>query len=154
MNRFFLSLTCAIAILAQGCMIASMSPHVRFLDDVHRFNDQTRWGLVRVAVDRVAPSYRIAFRRSRRLWGESIRIAETDVTDVNFADDGQSAVSIVEVSWYDLRTMEVYSSTLLQHWMRVDDGFYLDEEEILSGTEHLLQRPREDADVASTSPRG
>jgi hypothetical protein len=131
-----------------GCMFQNLSPTRMLTDQVQALNDETRWARVDLAADRVAPDYRTTFLASHRGWGRDIQIADAELTNVALAAGEETASSLVTISWYDLSTMEVRSSTIVQHWIKTDNGFLLDEERVTDGDEAILILPEEDATEA------
>ena len=123
------------ALALSGCLFQSFAPTEILRDQVHSLNDETRWGRVDLASERVAPRFRSHFVESRASWGADVRIADTELNQLTLAPDMMSATSTVEITWYDQRTMEVSSTVLRQHWVKTDDHFLLDRESVLSGDE-------------------
>lgn len=124
-----------------GCIFDSLSSSTRLTETVYSLNDETRWGRVDLASQRVAPAYRPMFIESHREWGHDVQIADTDPTNVVIADGEDSATATITVSWYDERTMNLYSSVVAQHFVRIDSEYYLDEERVVAGEERLLTFP-------------
>ena len=133
----------ALALLC-GCM-SNINPRETLADSVHQVNYAARWGRVDVAVERVAPSYRTTFLRSRRPWGRDLQIADVELVDIHLVDgDNARAQSIVAVSWYDLRAMDLRTTTLEQAWRRTGQAYVLESEEIVEGDESLVTPPAEE----------
>lgn len=135
----------AAALGSGGCMFQNLSPTRMLTDQVQQLNDETRWARVDLAADRVAPAYRNTFLASRRAWGRDIQIADSELTNVALAAGDETATSLVTIAWYDLGTMEVRSSTVVQHWIKTDNGYLLDQEQVTDGDEAILVLPEEDA---------
>lgn len=140
-------LLAAAATLLAGCIFQSLSPTQQLSDQVYQLNDETRWGRVDLAAQRVMPAYRQTFVLSRRSWGRDIALADTEVSALVLATDGNSATSTVEISWYDQRSMVLRGTVLRQRWAKTDAGFFLDEETVFAGDDTLLELPEaEEAD--------
>ena len=150
-------LTAGVAVLViglSGCIFQNLSPTRRLTDQVYALNDETRWGRVDLASQRVAPEYRVAFLQTHRSWGRDIQIADTDLTNVVMAPDSDSATSLIAVSWYDQRTMTLHGSVLEQQWKRLEDHYVLETERVIDGDESLLTPPEteEDDDRVAVAP--
>jgi hypothetical protein len=129
----------AIALfLLPGCIFQRFSPTELLTQQVRSLNDETRWGQVDIAADRVEPTYRDRFMSRRDEWGTDVRIADTELSRVVVAEDLQSATSLLEITWYDQRTMEVSETVLSQHWVKRDDAYLLDDETITGGDDTLF----------------
>jgi hypothetical protein len=139
-----------VPLLLAGCIFQRFAPTQILQDQVHSLNDETRWGRVDLASERVAPSYRRTFLESRVAWGRDVRIADTELNQLILATDMMSATSTIEVTWYDQRTMEVSSTVLRQHWIKRDDAFLLDRESVLAGDEALLDLEEEEDETEDT----
>lgn len=147
-------LLAAGAVLFAGCFFQNLSPTRQLSEQVHTLNDETRWGRVDLAVQRVMPAYRQTFVTSRRAWGREIAIADTEVSALVLADDGNSATSTVEISWYDQRSMELRGTVLRQRWARTDGGFLLEAEAVLAGDGALLDLPEDERTEAGRGAAG
>jgi hypothetical protein len=133
------SLLALAAISLWGCqLIDNIGPQNRLADQVHGLNDEVRWGRVDLASQRVASAHRAAFLAQHRGWGGDIRIADVDVTNLEFLREGGGAASIVSYAWIDERTMELRSTSVRQRWVADGEGFLLAGEEILGGEAELL----------------
>jgi hypothetical protein len=143
MPRFVLVLA-LIAPLSAGCILQNLAPTQQLQDRMFLLNDQTRWGRIELAAQQVVPAFRATFVRTRREWGESIAVADTDVSALVIAPDGDSATSTVEITWYDQATLDLRGTVLRQHWAKTDAGFLLDGESVLSGDETLLASPEDE----------
>lgn len=129
----------ALAGILAGCMmIDSISPEVRLGDQVHALNDEVRWGRVDLAAQRVATAHRADFVARHRAWGNEVRVADADVTNMVMAAGEGECASYVSYSWIDERTMELRSTTVRQLWRSEGEGFVLTREEIVGGDESLL----------------
>jgi len=136
--------TTFFAVAIGGCMIQNLSPVSALTDEVYAINDESRWARIDLATERVMPEYREAYLTSHREWGHDIQIADSDTTHVTISDDEDSAISIVTISWYDQRTMELYQTVIRQRWTHTDNGFRLDQERIVGGSDRLLDLPEQE----------
>lgn len=139
-----LLLALGLALGASGCIFQHMTPERQLTDQAYAINDEVRWARVDLAAQRVDPEYRATFIASHVEWGTNIQIADCDMTNVTFEDGQTQATTLVAVSWYDQRTMEVNASVVSQHWHMTENGFQLDGEDIVGGNEDLLVFPEED----------
>ncbi len=125
-------------LLLAGCMLQNVAPTERLGDAVNGITDETRWGRVDLAAQRVDPRFRAHFSASHTRWGRQIQIADAEVTQMTLADDGNSAVSVVAVSWYQLDAMDLRLSVVEQRWKRNGNEFVLSRERIVDGDNTLL----------------
>lgn len=146
MPRFVLALALIASMSSAGCILQNLAPTQQLQDRMFSLNDQTRWGRIDLAAQQVVPAFRAAFVLSRREWGHRIAVADTDVSALVIADDGNSATSTVEITWYDQDTLDLRGTVLRQHWAKTDAGFLLDEESVVSGDEELLASPEDEED--------
>ena len=86
----------------------------------------------------MAPSFRPEFLLIHREWGHDVQIADSDCTHVQISEDSESATSLVTLSWYDQRTMQLYTSVIEQRWIKTDSGFMLDRVTVVGGEESIL----------------
>ena len=135
-----------------GCLLQNLSATRQLTDQVYALNDEVRWARIDLATERVAPDYRPAFLAQHRRWGHDVQIADSDTTHVQISDDMESATSLVTLSWYDERTMELHTSVVQQRWVKTDNGFMLDLVRVVGGEPSLLEDPPEDAAEASAQP--
>lgn len=117
-------------------MFQNASPAVRLQDSVHALNDAARWSRVDIAVESVLPVYRPRFAASRRAWGRTVQIADSEIVSVVMNDDG--ATSVVSVSWYRLDSTTIRQTVVEQRWHRDGRDFHLEEEVISDGDPDLL----------------
>src|SRR5690348_5365594 len=127
MNRTILLL----AVTLSGCFLQNINATERLQDQVYAFNDETRWGRVDLAAQRVAPDYRQSFLQTHHGWGTEIQISDAELTNLQIANDSESATALVFVSWYDMQTMEVHGTTLRQRWTKSAGPYQLAGEDIV-----------------------
>jgi len=132
------TLLCALAALlvtyTLGCtLIQGLSPETYLSDQVHQLNDEARWSRIDLAAMRVDPGYRETFTASHAHWGNAVRVADADVTNLTLGNGGD-ATSLVTYQWIDERSMELYATTVRQTWTGNGEiGFRLLREDILAG---------------------
>ncbi len=130
---------CALAALvitySLGCtLIQGLSPETHFSDQVHQLNDEARWSRIDLAAMRVDPTYRETFTASHAQWGNRVRVADADITNLTLGNGGAAATSLVTYQWVDERTMELYATTVRQTWTGNGEvGFHLLREDIIAG---------------------
>ncbi len=137
-------LTALLATGLSGCLFQNIAPTEQLTDQVYSLNEEARWGRLDLAVRRVSPTYRPTFMTSRRAWGRRISIADTEVSALAVEPGSDEATSSVEISWYDLQSMELRSTVVRQRWAKSSSGYQLDEETVIGGDETLLDLPDED----------
>lgn len=128
---------------ATGCLIHTIAPSERLRDAVVGLNDEARWSRLDLARERVMPGYRREWVRSRHDWGRNIQIGDVELLDVRLAEDNETAVSVVAVSWYRYDTMTLRRTVLRQEWRSGGREFYLASEAVAGGDPRLLAPPAE-----------
>jgi hypothetical protein len=128
----------SVSLLCGGCIFHNVGSEERLRDAVVELNDQTRWGRMDTAVERVHPAYRRAFVRSHRQWAQTIQIADVELLNVQIADSRERATITVALSWYSYETMELRQTVLRQRWRREGSEYFLHSEEVMGGDEALL----------------
>lgn len=136
----------AVGLFLTGCMFQNLTPTRQLQDTVYQLNDETRWARIDLASQRVMPAYRARFLLAHRQWGHDIAIADIDPTHIQLGEDGEHARSLVTVTWYDQRTMELTRTVVTQQWERTDNGYMLSAETIVGGSDLLLEQIDEDVD--------
>ena len=151
-----LSVACLLAFSLSGCILENLSGTRQLTDQVYALNDEIRWARIDLATERVAPDYRPTFLAQHRLWGHDIQIADSDTTHVQISDDSDSATSLVTLSWYDERTMELHTTVIQQRWVKDGDmgAFQLDLVRIVGGHPGLLEDPPEELEAEAESAGG
>ena len=131
-----------VALLASGCIFSHLSPQRRLMDQAHAYNDEVRWARIDLAAQRVHSEYRGTFLVSHGRWGSDIQIADADMTNMTFEEEGEGATTLVRYAWFDQRTMIVQATVVSQHWRSEgDESFVLDRETVVQGDEGLLELP-------------
>ncbi|MGE0784708.1 MAG: hypothetical protein AB7S26_03395 [Sandaracinaceae bacterium] len=145
--------TLALAgLLLSGCIFQNLSSARVLQDTVYQLNDEARWARIDLASQRVTRDYRAAFLLSHRAWGHDVAIADIDATTIDMGDGEDTARSLVTVTWYDQRTMELSNTVLTQQWVRVDGSYFLDGETIVGGNEDLFEEV--DPEIVEEANRG
>ena len=150
-------LLCVLALTTlSGCLLQNLSATRQLTDQVYAFNDEIRWARMDLATERVAPEYRPEFLQRHRSWGHDVQIADFDTTHVQISDDMESATSLVTISWYDERTMELHTSVMQQLWVKLEGGsFMLNRVRVVGGEATLLEEAEAEAaqePVAAAEP--
>lgn len=132
-----------VAVLATGCLMQNISASERLRDAVVGLNDEARWSRMDLATQRVAPAYRSDWARAHHDWGRGIQIGDVELLDVRLVDEGDSATSLVAVSWYRYDTMTLQRTVVRQTWKNAGREFVLMQEEVSEGDPRLLAPPPE-----------
>jgi|SRR5687767_975084 hypothetical protein len=135
MARILLVSTC---LLLGGCIFHNVGSEERLRDAVVELNDQTRWGRMDTAVERVHPQYRREFVRSHRQWASTVHIADVELMQVQIAGSRERATITVALSWYSYETMELRNTVIRQRWRREGAEYFLHSEEVMGGDDSLL----------------
>jgi hypothetical protein len=132
-----LSLAFALSPLC-ACFLANSSTTKKIGDAVNNLNNQARWGRINDAALLVEASYRDTFLDHHRLWGSEIQLADTEVVNIQIADDSKHASAFVTYSWYAMADMTLHETTLRQQWSAVRSTFALSSEAVVGGDPRLL----------------
>jgi hypothetical protein len=128
----------AILMLLAGCTLQNLSPTARMQESVYHFNDAGRWNQLEAAAKHVSPRYQKLFRQRRRTWGETVNVAEVDLLFMQLAEDKESAISEVALSWTDATGVHLHRSQVTQKWANESGRFRLVEETINKGDQALF----------------
>jgi hypothetical protein len=127
-----------------GCTLANLTPTERFKEAAYTLNDASRWSQVDLAMQHVSPKYVSKFVERHRMWGESVSIAEVDLVRLQVAEDRKSAVSEINLNWYNDGGVMVHSSSITQTWEAEKGKFRLVDEAIRRGDPRVFAEPAED----------
>ena len=139
-------------VLFSGCVFNNVSAEETLRDSVLGLNGEVRWNRLDLASQRVAPAFRLQFRRTHADWHHGFEIADHEVVEVAVADEDRArATSFVTFRWYDMHTMLLEETTVRQEWRRGINGYSLVSEAVTDGNERLLEvperlRPEEDVE--------
>ncbi len=147
-------------LLFTGCMLQNTSKPERLRDAVQGLNEESRWGRVDLARQRVTPKYRATFEVARSKWGKDIKIADVEVVAMKIHESDSEeqalreqglseeeiealpdATSRVQYAWYDQRDMVLRTTLVEQTWNHGMGNFYLVEERVVDGEASLLFVP-------------
>lgn len=126
-----------VSVALPGCLASSMTAGESLREALDHYTDAVRWGRAASAMTHVAPRLRRAMARRHLAWARNIRIAETQVVDLNHNDAQHRAVVFVQIAWYSDSDPMVRQTTLEQTWRDLD-GWVLVEETVADGDEALL----------------
>ncbi|MBW2460414.1 MAG: hypothetical protein JRH11_02125 [Deltaproteobacteria bacterium] len=128
-----------------GCLYQNMSPATKLRDSVEAGNEGARWGRMDIAYERIAPEYVRDYARRHYDWGDGIQMADLDILRLEMAEDEDSANVTVAFGWYDYDTMILHRTVVRQKWRSTGSGYFvLFEEEIIDGSDQLLEPEEED----------
>lgn len=144
-----LSLLCLLVLPA--CFFQNISTATKLRESIEGAADESRWGRLDLSVQRVHPAYRSAYMASHHDWGRGIQIADSEVLDVQLDDGEDEATSTIAVAWYSYETMTLERSLVRQRWERASGGFYLRDEEVVDGSDRLLEPPPQEEDDGEDS---
>lgn len=139
-------------------MLQNTSKPERLRDAVQGMSEESRWGRIDLARQRVLPQYRADFEAARAHWGKKVQIADVEVVAMKLNDgdakdilreQGTSeeeleklpdATSSVQYAWYG-QDMVLRTTVIAQRWQHSMGNFYLLDEEVVDGERMLLQTP-------------
>jgi len=114
------------------------SPQARAMDAVQELNDHSRWGRAHAAMPNVKTSYQKRFLQRRSQWGRDVQIADVEIQNMQLIDDNDGAVSVVDVSWYLLSSMQLEHTWIKQKWTREGESFLLASEQVMQGDDAIF----------------
>ncbi|MEO0325401.1 MAG: hypothetical protein AAF447_20765 [Myxococcota bacterium] len=142
-----------LALALSGCMLGNLTQSEKLREAVNGYNEEVRWTRLDLALQRVAPAHRAAFRAHHLGWGRDIQLADVEVMSMRVAgEEAENATSTVTYRWYDQRQMLVAETMLLQTWERTRGNFYLTNEEHLEGDPGLLRALPDPTEPDATEP--
>jgi hypothetical protein len=124
---------CLALLLSASCTLSNLTPQARFQESVYTLNDAARWGQVDIAARSVSLKYKPKFEERRQNWGETVSIAEVELLYQALAEDKESAVSEISLSWTDASGVNLHKSFLTQTWANEHGNFRLVDERIKKG---------------------
>ncbi|MCA9601457.1 MAG: hypothetical protein R3A78_00855 [Polyangiales bacterium] len=141
------------ALTLAGCMLQNQSPTTKFRDQVQGLNEEARWNRLDLAQGRTTRRYQPKFSALRGTWGKRLQLGDHDVVQLVMDTENDSAVSVVQIAWYNLADMTLRSSTIRQVWLETKSGFALDDEQVVDGDPTIFDA-LDDASAAHDSPKG
>jgi hypothetical protein len=127
-----------LSLLIASCTLQNLSPQARMQESIFTLNDASRWNQLEAAAKNVSPSYQARFRQRRSAWGEAINVAEIDLLFMQLAEDKESAVSEISLSWTDASGVHLHRSNVTQKWANEHGNFKLVDETINKGDQRLF----------------
>jgi hypothetical protein len=127
-----------LALVFTACM-GAMTPAQKLDDAVKETNDAARFGRTDLAVERVAPSARMAFVKRHRSWGADVRVVDIEYAGIEKMAP-EEAVILVGFGWFRPTEGTLRTTTVRQTWKN-DKGsgpWFLMNEERVSGDLGLL----------------
>jgi hypothetical protein len=131
-------------LLMSSCTLSQLTPQAKFQDAAYTLNDAARWNNVDVSIRYVAPAYAERFTSRRRQWGGGLSIGEYELLRLTMAEDKRTAVSEVQLTWFDQGGVRVHSSTISQRWEKTQQGYFLADETVRSGDPNVFAAPEEE----------
>jgi PBP1b-binding outer membrane lipoprotein LpoB len=119
-----------------GCM-TGVAPLQRVGDASRETNLASRFGQVEVALSHVDPSAQPTFMSRRALWGQTIRILESDTVGITLVDENHATV-VTEIAWSSVTDSLLRSTKIEQQWENRKAGWLLTRERRLSGEPGLF----------------
>jgi hypothetical protein len=133
----------ALALFANGCIMANLTPQARFSESAHTLTEAGRWNHLDMALPLLSTKYTEEYVSRHRHWGGEITIADADIVRMKVADDRKSAMSEVSVTWYRSNGVTIRQSTISQKWEAERGNFKLVDEKVRSGDESVFAATEE-----------
>jgi hypothetical protein len=126
------------ALVANGCILANLTPQARFQESAHTLAEAARWNHVDMALPLLSSKYSATYLSRHRDWGGAVTIADADLVRMQVAEDRQSATSELTVSWYLSNGITLRQSTISQKWESERGNFRLVDETVRQGDTSLF----------------
>lgn len=84
---------------------------------------ELRWGRIANAAGQVHEELRPAFVEDWEKRAQGMQLQDLEVVAIEEADDGESAVVTVRMSWVEESTMRLFSAKATQKWVRTEEGW-------------------------------
>ena len=130
-------------VLLAGCMLSNATTRKRLGDTVNLMNRNTRWGQLADAARMVEPGYRPMFMASHRGWGQALQVADSEVVNVELAEDKESALALINYQWYVPDNLTLHETVVRQRWSKNGSAFLLISEAVVQGDGRLLGKTTE-----------
>jgi hypothetical protein len=127
-----------LALLANGCILANLTPQARFQESAHTLAEAARWNHVAMAMPLLSSKYSATYLSRHRDWGGAVTIADTDLVHMQVAEDRKTATSELSVSWYMSNGITLRQSTITQSWETERGNFRLVDEKVRQGDASLF----------------
>lgn len=111
-------LVCLVAAaLATSCLLTPAQRREETLvREARTFNDDLRWGRYeQMALSLPRDEARLLLARAADL-GDTLVIADFEVTSINFTRGGEAATVLVKLDWYSKRATTLHATTIDQRW--------------------------------------
>lgn len=100
-------------------------------------NVNTRFGRFELAGENVAPTYKAQFAETHKDWGNSVRVADTELAGLQMKSKDEALV-MVRVAWFKVDEGDLRATTIKQIWRDHKGTWLLTSEERGQGDLGLL----------------
>ena len=112
---FPIPLALLATVLAAGCT-HYVSPEKKLQRAVASFNDGVRWQHWESAASHLPPGERTSFIRAREAEGESLRITDYEIRNVQRDEIGDKATVSIEFVWHRYPSLTMHRTRVTQTW--------------------------------------
>jgi hypothetical protein len=130
----------SVSLLAAGCALAGQSKPARAQETALELNLNARFGRMELAAEHVAPKARDAFFDKRKAWGNTIRVADYDMTGLKMHGE-DDCETVVRVAWFRASENDLRTTTFKQKWHDFKGDWKLTDETRIDGDIGLLGEP-------------
>ncbi|HEX7665223.1 MAG TPA: hypothetical protein VF407_11945 [Polyangiaceae bacterium] len=127
-----------LALATTGCL--GQAGPAAAQEAARELNTNLRFGRMELVMERVSPADRDTYVAQHRSWGNSIRIADSEMDGMSLLSK-EEALVMVKVAWYEPTTQELRVTTLRQTWKKEKDNWLLTAEARADGDMGLLGEP-------------
>lgn len=144
----------ALVLLPFMVACAGQSRPARMQEAATELNLNARFGRMELASERVAPQGRPAFFGHRKVWGNRVRIVDSELVGVKFEKDESEAQASVRIAWQPVDDGDMRTTTVRQTFKDMRTGWYMIAEERLEGDIGLFgEKPEAPVDAPPAVPR-
>ncbi|HEY4221556.1 MAG TPA: hypothetical protein VGO62_09440 [Myxococcota bacterium] len=110
-----------IVVIVSGCA------HMYSKDDLDvslfQHHNNLRWGRLDNAATTVSPELRTSFLSTWAARQQTLELQDVEVQGATLTPDGAAADVVVAITYVDKASMTVKNVTMIEHWIRTDDGW-------------------------------
>jgi hypothetical protein len=132
-----------------GCPVPPTTG-ARVQEAATEFNVNMRFGRMEMASEKVAAKHREDWGKRHKVWGNKVRIADTEMAGVKTISDKEAEV-FVRVAWYRPEEQELKNTSIRQKWQNISGDWQLVSEERTEGEPGLFGESAP-APAASSAP--
>jgi hypothetical protein len=107
--------------LGVGCAAGYVAPGEKLRRSVFSYNDAVRWQRYEAAAEHLPPERRQSYLQTQRDAGDSLRILEYELLEVQHNEEDKKALVTVKFRWTRMPSNRVETTTIRQTWSYGED---------------------------------